>query len=100
MTTDEKIQELQAVTNNLLIQSGLSMAKQGAMLQMTLGIYKETLDSKKYQETALKFIALWEHYCLEMLLGLKNVVDDPELLERQRLEVLSNVEQMKVSFLS
>ncbi len=44
MTSKEKIKELESVIDNLLVQSGLSMAKQGALVQMVLGIYRETLD--------------------------------------------------------
>lgn len=100
MTSKEKIKELESVIDNLLVQSGLSMAKQGALVQMVLGIYRETLDKDKYQSTAIQFIQIWERYSLDVLDGLKECVYDQEIIDRQKLEIHANVEQMKKSFLN
>ena len=100
MNDSEKIKELDAVVDNLLIQSGLSIAKQGAMMQMVLGIYRETFEKEKYNRIVLQFIQLWERFCLDTLEGLEQINVDSDLILRQKKEVKSNIEMMRKELLS
>jgi hypothetical protein len=100
MTTKEKIEDLESVIDNLLIQNGLAIAKQGALTQMVLGVYRETLEKEKYQNIAIRFIEMWEKFALDAIDALDVVVSDSDIIRRQKLEVLSNVQHMKIELLS
>lgn len=97
---NEKIQELETIIDNLLVQSGLSIAKQGAMMQMVLGIYRETFGKEKYNRIVTQFIQLWERYCLDTLEGLEQINVNPDLISRQKDDVKSNISQMRKELLS
>lgn len=96
---NEKIEELETIIDNLLVQSGLSIAKQGAILQMVLGIYRETFDKEKYNRIVTQFIQLWERYCLDTLEGLEQINVNPDLISRQKEDVKSNISQMRKELL-
>ncbi|WP_306353679.1 hypothetical protein [Flavobacterium sp. '19STA2R22 D10 B1'] len=100
MTTDEKNQELEIIIDNLIVQSGLSIAKQGAMMQMVLGIYRETFDKEKYNLIVTQFIKLWEKYCLDTLEGLEQMNVNSDLILRQKEDVKSNISLMRKELLS
>lgn len=100
MTTNEKIQELEGMVDNLLVQSGLSIAKQGAMMQMVLGVYREMFDKEKYNSIATQFIQLWERYCLDTLEGLEEINVNSDLISRQKEDVKSNISLMRKELLS
>lgn len=95
---EERITELEAIIDNLLVQSGLSIAKQGALMQMVLGVYRETLPPEKYQAIAQKFISLWERYCLDTLDGLEGMLYDSDMVERQKQLVHENIAMMQQQF--
>ncbi len=97
---NEKIQELEIMVENLVIQTNLLMAKQGAMTQMVLGIYRETFDKEKYNRTATQFIELLELYSLSALKNLEALPIDPLLLEATREKVCQDSSLMLKKFLS
>ena len=96
---NEKIKELETVIDNLLVQNGLSMAKQSAMIIMILGIYKETFEPERFKSIANQFINIWEENSLLCLNDLEDLVFDPAIISRQKLEVKANIDQLKEKYL-
>ena len=102
MSDSEKIIDLEKIINNLLVQNALLISKQGALIQMILGVYKETLDKEQYQNITKKFIDLYDSFCQDSLDGLDGVLletSDGGFLLRQKLELMANIQQMKLAFL-
>lgn len=94
-----RVKELELIVDNLLVQNSFAIAKHGALFQMTLGVYHETMEPKQYQSIVSKFISLWEQSCLDSLDELSEVVYDPSILERQRQVVKTNIEMLRNTFL-
>jgi len=86
----KKMEDLEIMVDNLVIQTNLSIAKQGAMLQITLGVYRETLDKEKYNLIVAQFVEILESYSLTCLKNLEELPIDPDLVSATREQVQQN----------
>lgn len=95
---EKEILEIQGILDQLLVQAALSAAKQNAIISMVFGVWGEILSEDQIKNIRENFAHILETSSNEALDGLRNILYDDALLLRQRLDLLSQCQQIKQGY--